>query len=110
LVLLNDPCFVEAARVFAQRILAAGGSNDKERIEWAMLQTVGRGVRPAELDVLLELLQRQRQEYAQQPEQVEPLLSTGTAPVPSELDRTEVAVYTGLARTLLNLHETITRN
>lgn len=110
LVLLNDPCFVEAARVFAQRVLTADAKSDADRIEWAVLQSVGRIVRPEERDLLLNLLQRQREEYASHPELVDALLKIGSAPVPEGLDRTEIAVFTGLTRTLLNLHETITRN
>ena len=41
LVLLNDPTYVEAARVFAQNAYAAGGSPEA-RIDWAFERAVGR--------------------------------------------------------------------
>src|SRR4029077_15214978 len=34
LVLLNDPTYVEAARVFATRIIRQGGSNVADRLSW----------------------------------------------------------------------------
>src|SRR5262249_11545139 len=35
LVLLNDPTYVEAARVFAERILKEGGASVGDRLAWA---------------------------------------------------------------------------
>jgi hypothetical protein len=37
------------------------------------------------------------------------LLKTGAAPVAKDLDKSELAAWTHVARVLLNLHETITR-
>src|SRR5262249_21748410 len=42
LVLLNDPIFVEAARVFAQHILKDGGRSSPERLDWAFFRALGR--------------------------------------------------------------------
>src|SRR5262249_5936392 len=35
LVLLNDPTYVEAARVFAERIIKEGGVNVRDQLTWA---------------------------------------------------------------------------
>src|SRR5262249_3705943 len=40
LVLLNDPTYVEASRVFAARAVKEGGKTDAERIDWAYRQAV----------------------------------------------------------------------
>ena len=46
LVMLNDPTFVEAARVFAAKIIRNGGENDNERFDyamrWAIFEKTGR--------------------------------------------------------------------
>src|SRR5690606_11777659 len=42
LVLLNDPTYVEAARVFATRILADGGDTDETRIRWGFRRATSR--------------------------------------------------------------------
>ena len=46
LELLNDPIFVEAARVFAQNILAKPGATLDQRIDWAFDRALSR---PADL-------------------------------------------------------------
>ena len=42
LVVLNDPTFVEAARVFAQNVLAKSGSSSSRRLDSAFRRAVGR--------------------------------------------------------------------
>jgi len=38
------------------------------------------------------------------------LIRTGIAPVPGDIPPVELAAWTSVARAVLNLHETITRN
>ncbi len=110
LVLLNDPIFVEASRVFAQRILEQPSSPDPNRIEWAIAQSLGRPARASEVALLESLLQKHRRELVADQASVESLLRVGETIVPSHLDRTELAAWTSVARALFNLHECITRN
>src|SRR5207244_11462943 len=42
LVLLNDPIYVEAARVFAERIIKQGGNDVAGRISWAFREALSR--------------------------------------------------------------------
>src|SRR5262245_53310648 len=56
LVLLNDPTYVEAARVLAERVLQEGGKTDTDRLAWAYRQVLGRAPREAEAKVLTGLL------------------------------------------------------
>jgi len=110
LVLLNDPTYVEAARVFAERILKEGGATLPERLNWAYRQAVSRNVKPEEVRLLSALLTRHRAEFAQEPQAARKLLSTGERPVAASIDAAELAAWTSVARVILNLHETITRN
>jgi hypothetical protein len=110
LVLLNDPAFVEAARVFAERILREGGSTSEDRFDWAFRRGLSRSPKPAERAVLSSLLEKHLAEYRTEPESAIALLSVGSRPVPDEYDPAELAAWTNVARTLLNLHATITRN
>ena len=50
LVLLNDPAYVEAARVLGQRILKEGGATTAERIAFAFKLCTSRAPQPKELD------------------------------------------------------------
>lgn len=110
LVLLNDPIYVEAARVFAERIMREGGESFESRVAWAYARAVSREPREAEIGVLRNLWERHRESYGGDLDAARQLTSIGAAPVASDLDPAELAAWTSVARTLLNLHETITRN
>lgn len=109
LVLLNDPCYVEAARTLAERMLRHGATT-QERLDFAYQQAVSRGVKEQEVAILSQLLEQARSEYQANPQAAGELLSVGARPVPDDLDTVELAAWTTIARAILNLHETITRN
>ncbi len=109
LVLLNDPTYVEAARVFAGRIMANGGADTQARLHWAYRQSLSREPTAQELGLLSDLLEKHRSEYAADPSAAEQLLGIGETPNPKGLDHAELAAWTSVVRVLLNLHETITR-
>ena len=110
LVLLNDPTYVEAARVFAELVVRQGGSSPAERFDYALRRALSRGVRPAEAETLQELLDRQLEFYRQNPAAAGELLSVAARPRASDLDPVELAAWTGVTRAILNLHATVTRN
>ncbi len=109
LVLLNDPTFVEAARVFAERIVRDGGDSDSDRLGWAFRRALSRSPRSEELTVLSDLLSKHRATYTADPAAAEKTAASGESPRAKGLDAIEVAAWTSIARTLLNLHETMTR-
>jgi len=109
LTLLNDPIFVEAARVFAARILEdASVGDDAARIRLAYRQAVNREPREQELASLVGFLGTQRETFKGAPTDAEKSLAVGLAPRP-KLDPVEHAAWTQLARVLLNTQEVITR-
>jgi hypothetical protein len=110
LVLLNDPTFVEAARVFAARIVAEGGRGDGERLDWAFRRALSRPPRPEEARLITEMVAKHREEYRRDPAAAGGLLTVGLQPVPEDADAIELAAWTSAARALLNLHESITRS
>src|SRR5262249_7189530 len=109
LVLLNDPTYVEAARVLAGRLLEDRTRGDEDRIQDAYRRVLARRARPEELKLLLDLVRSHLQQYRDDPPSADALLSVGDAPASKDLDRPTLAAWTSLARVLLNLHETITR-
>ena len=110
LVLLNDPSYIEAARAFAEQIIRHGGASTSERLKFAFHRAVSRDITPAETEILDRLLQGHLAEYKSDPNAANELLAVGAKPVSAEVDKTELAAWTSVARTILNLHETITRN
>ena len=110
LVLLNDPSYVEAAAVFAAKVIKHGGQNTHQRIEWMMQQGLSRNPNKKEVRILSELLDAQFQQYKKQPIEARKLVSIGSSDVPEDIDVVELAAWTAVTRTIFNLHEFITRN
>ena len=109
LTLLNDPTFVEAARLLAGRLLNdKSASNDETRLNLAYLLALARTPREKEATSQLAFLNRQRQHYRANTADAEKLLKVGLAPQPAG-DVVESAAWTSLCRVILNSHETITR-
>ncbi len=109
LALLNDPTYVEAARVFAARILYEGGTEPSDRLGWAFREALSRAPRVDEVQTLRSLLARQSTLYTSDPVAAAELVKTGFSPSPKDLKVSEFAAWTNVARVILNLHETITR-
>lgn len=109
LVLLNDPTYVEAARVFAANILKDGGATSADRLDWAYRHALSRSPKPEEQQILMQLLEKHLKEYTADKPAAEKLVASGQWPVAKNVDVAELAAWTSVARTILNLHETITR-
>lgn len=110
LALLNDPTFVETARVFAQRIMKEGGSNDAERLRWAFQNATSRKPTEEESAILSQLLAKHRIHFKDHSEEAKKILQSGMTPADASLDTQELAAWTSVARAILNLNEVITRN
>ncbi len=109
LALLNDPTYVEAARVFAVRIMDEGGKTFESKLNWAYLAATSRAASRAEVALLKPLYRLHRSQYKVDPAAAKALLAVGQKPAPAGIDAAELAAWTSVARVVLNLHETITR-
>jgi hypothetical protein len=110
LTLLNDPSFVEAAKVFAEKLLTSPkAKTDEARLDMAFQTVLLRPIKPAERASLLKLLAEQRKAFAAAPDDATKFLKTGLTPPNPKLNAIEHASWTSVARVVLNLHETITR-
>ncbi len=109
LTLLNDPVFVEAARVFAARLLEdRSAGDDAARIRLAYRMALNREPRDQELTSLAGFLATQRDAFKAVPGDAEKSLTVGLAPRPA-LDPVEHAAWTQVARVIMNTQEVITR-
>ncbi len=104
LTLLNEPLFVECARALAATTLAEAGQDDADRIAYAMRRCVGRSPNADETETLLGMLTKQRERI--EAGELDATAISGTA---DQGTRSERAVWTLLARVMLNLDETITK-
>ena len=109
LVLLNDPTYVEAARKFAERLLNSKSESNQSRIQLAIQLALGRNALEGEVDLILNLLAKHRAEYKADEKLAAEVLKNGESKATTSAPSVELAAWTSVARTILNLHETITR-
>ena len=109
LVTLNDTTYVEAARVFADRILSRGGETTASRLRYGFEVALARPPRDAELRSLAALLQEAGADYSADPPAAEKLAQVGEWPRNPARSPRELAAWTCVCNALLNLDETITR-
>ena len=89
-----------------------GGADDARRIDYALLLCVSRPARPAERETLLALLQSHRRRLAEgwlNPREVTTGDPAKLPALPDGATPQDAAAWTLVARVLLNLDETITR-
>jgi hypothetical protein len=110
LVLLNDPTYVEAARVLAERIVREGGADPAARLRTAYRLALQRDPTPREAQTLLRIYQRHKADYDADHAAAEELLRVGERPADAATPAPELAAWTSVTRVVLNLHEAITRN
>ncbi len=106
-VLLNDPQFVEAARVLAEEALKQSGHSPAERIRFIFRRLTARDPDARELDLLKELLRDQSERFANEPDRANNLINVGDHKRDTTLNVTELAATTTVAQTVLNLDATI---
>lgn len=109
LALLNDTIFIEAARGLGTRMIRNGGENDTARIRHGFQLVTGRHPSPDELTILLRSLKIHQRTYANNRDLAAELIAVGESEPDHNLTASELAAYTAIANTLLNLDETITR-
>ena len=115
LVLMNDPQFVEAARVLATNLLAApaaargGRDADDERMDELYLRVLARRPTESERAAIRGLLADMRRSYEREPRAAAALLRVGEQPVDESIPAAELAAWSVAASAVLNLDEAVTR-
>ena len=116
LTMLNEPLFVETARALALKTLADGGASETERLTYAVRRCLSREPQPKELETLEKFLADQQQRFGKQGTDPWPLLVDDDkkkdelkAKLPHGATPGDLAAWTAVARVVLNLDETITK-
>lgn len=107
---LNDTQHIEAARVFASRMLTEGGDKPQARIAFAYRTVLSRSPTDREVAVVGKVLQQYQARFQSDPAAAKALVHVGESPVNVVANETELAAYTLIANLLLNLDETLNRN
>jgi hypothetical protein len=105
---LNEPGFLQCAQALASRTLAAN-ETDPARLEYAFRRVLARKPTGAETQELLHLLEKQRDHIAAGWVDTKALAGDGVDSLPPGATPTQLAAWTTVARVLLNLDETITK-
>jgi hypothetical protein len=111
LTALNETIFVECSRALGKRAVVEGGKTDAERLTYAFRLCVSRAPTKDELAILTGLLEKSRKRF-EEGEASAAEIATGTKdPIerPTDLTFADWGAYTLVARVILNLDETMTR-
>jgi len=109
LVLLNDPTYIEAARMLATRALKSAGKEPTERAAYIFEAATQRVPQKRELAVLTRLAKQQLAVYTADARAASELLKIGESALDPSLKLADLAAWTAVASAVLNLDETITK-
>ena len=112
LTTLNEVIFMECARALARKTLEAAGPSDTERVTFAFRSCLSRQPTDVECRSLLELLSKSQQRIAAgwtNPREIATGANELPAQLPAGVTPAQLAAYTVVARVLINLDETITK-
>jgi hypothetical protein len=109
LATLNDPTFVESARVLASHALEAPGTATPDRVAFMTERLMARRLRAEEQSVVDQSLAVLLEHYRTHLDDAKALLTVGEAPVDARLDPAELAAWTMLANQLMSLDEVLTK-
>ena len=107
LVLLNDPQYVEAARLLAERMIKEGGDQPEDQITFGFRALTSRKPDERELDLLTQLYQEERTEFSEVPARADSLLAVGEQARDTSLPTDQLAALTVVANTLVNYDEAV---
>jgi mono/diheme cytochrome c family protein len=109
---LNEPVFLECARALAQCTVKDGGATDAERLAFAFRRCITRPPTGKESTVLLAMLAKQTERFADgkhNPWELAAADPEHPPELPGGATPAQLAAWTALSRVLLNLDETITK-
>jgi len=104
-VLMNDPQFVEAARVLASSAWTGSSGDFNKAVELVFVTLTSRPPLAGELQILSQLLEHLRRGYASDPAAATKLLGTGAQVWAGELPAPDAAALTMVISTLMNFDE-----
>ncbi len=108
-VTMNEDTFVEAARVFAQRIMREGGDSLPSHLAYAYKVALARLPTLKEQKILSDIYEEMLNTYQQDLTSAVELISAGESKRPQQINELKLAAWTAVAQVILNLDETVTK-
>jgi hypothetical protein len=109
LTLLNDPIYVEASRMLAERAYREGGATPEAWASYAFRLATGRAPEPMETRTLMDTFDRMRAAYAADDGAARAFLAVGAAKADPAIPPAELAASAAVCNLILNLDEVITK-
>jgi hypothetical protein len=109
LVLMNDPQFMEAARVLAQRIQHVGGQEISRQLQQAFVRCTGRELSQSELQVFESFYKREHDRFLKDGQAARAVLAIGEYPQDPTLDEAHTAALTMVGSLMFNHYEFYTK-
>jgi hypothetical protein len=109
LLLMNDHQFVECARIMAERGMKSGGTNNESRAAFLFKLATARTPDARESAELVSLFTDQYAIFKADASRAKKLLAVGETKADATLDASELAAWTMVANTILNLDEVIAK-
>ena len=110
LTMMNNITFIEAGRMIAERTMREGGPDANQKLEFICKLILSRKPTSTEREALIANYTDFKNEFQNDPIGAAGLLKIGSSPRDASLPAPEVAAWTMVANTILNLDEAITTN
>lgn len=107
LVLLNDPQFIEAARVLGEKLLKEFPNDVSPRAQLAFKKLVGRAPDEVETKILVQIFNEQKDLFSKDEAGAKKLLATGESKFDEQLPSADFAATTLMVNAIMNFDEFI---
>ena len=109
LILLNDPQYVEASRVLAERMQQEGSGDLQAQLEYGFRALTSRRPTPKEIGVFEQVFEDEYARFTDSPAEALALLTVGDRPRDESFDPAITAALTIAANTMMNVDEAYMR-
>ena len=110
LLLLNDPQFIEAARVMAENSILSKEKSINKKLSTLFREIIGRTIRDGELEILLRFYNEEKEKFSKNQSKAIAYLKTGEKPMNSDIEVVNMAALATVISGMMNTAEAITIN
>ena len=110
LLLLNDPQYVEAARVMAEKAILSEDENMDKKLSAIFRKITGRAIKDGELEILVRFYNEEKEKFSKNPSKALAYLKTGEQPMNRKTGIINTAALATVISGMMNTAEAITIN
>ena len=110
LLLLNDPQFIEAARVMAENSILSKEKSIDKKLSTLFRKIIGRTIKVGELEILLRFYNEEKEKFSKNQSKALAYLKTGEKPINSKIEVVNMAALATVISGMMNTAEAITIN